>query len=451
MDQVRPRILIVDDDQNFVAALAEYARLSGCEISTAYSVAEARHATEEAVFDLVLVDLDLPDGNGLELISELDLASCGQIAIITGNPSARTAAQAFQLPVLDYVEKPIDGDKLRSLLERASRAFAARVPLASPSPAEGGEACGAMVGHSPVMQGLFADIRRVAQFEVSVLICGESGTGKDLAARAIHEYSGRKGRLIAVNCGAVTAELLGSQLFGHEKGSFTGALKQHQGYFEQAEGGTLFLDEITEMPLNLQVHLLRVLENHTITRLGGDSEQKIDVRVIAATNRDPRQAVAEGRLREDLYYRLIDFPLTLPALRERGSDVCLLAQRFLERLNAHYKTDKVFAPGVEAVLLRHDWPGNVRELKHAVQRSYILATDTVDLRVESPAPSASSGTRTSDGAIVFTVGMSFEQIEQQMLAATLRHFGNDKAKAAATLGISVKTIYNRLAKLDRQA
>ena len=446
MEQFSPRILIVDDDQNFVAALAEYARLSGCEVQSAYTVAAAREATEQQSFDLVLVDLDLPDGRGLELISELDLASCGQIAIITGNPSARTAAQAFQLPVLDYIEKPIDGDKLRSLLERASRAFAARAP-AVPVPLDG-EACGAMVGASEVMLGIFANIRRVAPFDVSVLICGESGTGKDLAARAIHEYSGRKGRMIAVNCGAVTAELLGSQLFGHEKGSFTGALRQHQGFFEQAEGGTIFLDEITEMPLSLQVHLLRVLENRTITRIGGDAEQRIDVRVIAATNRDPRQAVSEGRLREDLYYRLIDFPLTLPPLRERGGDVCLLAQRFLDRLNAHYKTAKMFSPGTDAALLRHPWSGNIRELKHVVQRSYILGGDGIDLHLLDVTASAVAVAAPGSG-IVFTVGMSLEQVERQMLLATLKHFDNDKAKAAAALGISVKTVYNRLAKFDK--
>jgi DNA-binding NtrC family response regulator len=425
--------------------MSEYAKLFGCDAHSTFSVAGARQATEEQSFDLVLVDLDLPDGNGLELISELDLASCGQIAVVTGNPTARSAAKAFQLPVLDYIEKPIDGDKLRALLDRASRSFAAR-----PAPAaDAGEACGAMIGASPIMLAIFRNIRLVASFEVTVLICGESGTGKDLAARAIHEFSGRRGAMISVNCGAVTPELLGSQLFGHERGSFTGAVKQHQGFFEQAAGGTIFLDEITEMPLNLQVHLLRVLENRTITRIGGTTEQKIDVRVIAATNRDPKKAVTEGRLREDLYYRLIDFPLTLPALRERGGDAMLLAQRFLDRLNTRYKTGKTFAPDTELRLKQHSWPGNVRELKHVVQRSYILGKDVVTVEPENvsvPAAMADSG-----NAVQFTVGMTFEEIENKMLQMTLQHYNNDKAKAAAALDISVKTIYNRLARVIKAA
>jgi transcriptional regulator with PAS, ATPase and Fis domain len=203
------------------------------------------------------------------------------------------------------------------------------------------------------------------------------------------------------------------------------------------------------MPLNLQVHLLRVLENRTITRIGGADEQKIDVRVIAATNRDPKQAVADGRLREDLYYRLIDFPLTLPALRERGDDVNLLAHRFLERLNARYKSSKTFAEGTDTQLRQHNWPGNIRELKHVVQRSYILGGEEVKVQFESAPGAAAAKTNGSapavrEGGIVFTVGMTFEEVERQMLTATLEHFGQDKAKAAAALGISVKTIYNRL-------
>lgn len=449
METFNPKILIVDDDRDFVAALSEYAQLSGCEASGAFSAEQARQATEAQSFDLVLVDLDLPDANGLELISELDLASCGQIAVVTGNPSARSAARALQLPVLDYIEKPVDGDKLRALLERAARAFDQRVPQMRH---DADAACGPMLGNSPVMRGIFGNIRRVAPFDVSVLICGESGTGKDLAARAIHEHSRRRGRMVAVNCGAVTAELLGSQLFGHEKGSFTGALRQHQGCFEQAEGGTIFLDEITEMPASLQVHLLRVLENRTITRIGSTDELAIDVRVIAATNRDPRQAIAEGRLREDLYYRLIDFPLALPPLRERGEDLLLLARHFLQRLNTHYRTQKQFAPDWEAKLLRHAWPGNIRELKHVVQRSFILASELleIDLHTESPPPAPAASAVPGDGTISFRVGMSFAEVEQAMLEATLHHYGDDKAKAAAVLGVSVKTIYNRLSRKPPQ-
>jgi len=290
----------------------------------------------------------------------------------------------------------------------------------------------------------------VAPTEASVLIVGESGTGKELVARAIHEESGRSGSLIAVNSGAVPPELLASQLFGHEKGSFTGAHSRQAGFFEQAHGGSLFLDEITEMPLHLQVHLLRVLESKIVRRVGGQVDIPVDVRVISATNRLPQQAIVEGRLREDLFYRLSEFPLSLPPLRDRPDDIPVLADTFLARLNERYRTHRSFAPGVVERFRRHRWPGNVRELRNMVQRAYILAEgNLVDVSIETQ---HACGPIAEDmHSITFRIGTTVEEIERRMLFKTLAYFGDNKIKAAEALGISAKTIYNWLARYQSDA
>ena len=295
------------------------------------------------------------------------------------------------------------------------------------------------------MQPIRDAIRRVAPTDASVIIVGESGTGKELVARAVHEESGRSGALVAVNSGAVPPELLASQLFGHEKGSFTGAHSRHAGFFEQAHGGTLFLDEITEMPLHLQVHLLRVLESKTVRRVGGQADIAVDVRVISATNRLPQQAIAEGRLREDLFYRLSEFPLALPPLRDRPDDIGLLADTFLARLNQRYGTRRFFAPSVIDRLTRHRWPGNVRELRNLVQRAYIMADgNRVDVDFETQRPREPIAEDMH--SITFRIGTPFDEIERRVLLKTLAYYDNNKLKAAEVLGISAKTIYNRLAR-----
>lgn len=304
--------------------------------------------------------------------------------------------------------------------------------------------CGELVGESPCMRTVFQQIRRVAPSTLTVLLEGESGTGKELAARAIHALSGRHGDFVAINCGAVAPELLASVLFGHERGSFTGAVNEHRGLFEQAAHGTLFLDEVTEMPYTLQAHLLRALEGGVIRRIGSQRERDVDCRVVAATNRDSRGAVRDGALREDLYYRLSDFPLCLPPLRERPGDIFLLAKHFLDGLNSRHETDRHFARGTEIKLLAHAWPGNVRELRQIVSRAYLLG-DGEALCVELPERPPADDVERS-GSVAFRVGMSFEEVEQRMLRETLRYFGNDKVRAAAALGISLKTIYNRLAR-----
>ncbi|HLV77353.1 MAG TPA: sigma-54 dependent transcriptional regulator [Marinobacter sp.] len=300
---------------------------------------------------------------------------------------------------------------------------------------------------SRTMQQVERKIQRVAPTTATVLLQGESGTGKEVVAQAIHQLSGRRDKpFIAVNCGAISPQLIESELFGHEKGSFTGAVKEHHGVFERAHGGTLFLDEITEMPIDLQVRLLRVLETHRFSRVGSDREIATDIRVIAATNRCPETEVKEGRFREDLLYRLQVFPVQLPPLRKRREDIRDLAKGFLEQLNALEGTDKTLSEDALRLLEGYSWPGNLRELKNVIQRSYIMA-DTVIGQPElprfvvepSPPPEAEDGP-----CLRVSVGRSIADVEKELIFATLEECQGRKERAAHILGVSMKTLYNRL-------
>jgi len=302
--------------------------------------------------------------------------------------------------------------------------------------------CGLVRGTSPAMHRVYEMIERVAPTEASVLIVGESGSGKELVAQTIHQVSKRRrGAFVAVNCGAIPASLVEAELFGHEKGAFTGAARTHRGYFERAAGGTLFLDEVTEMSPDAQVRLLRVLETGKYWRVGGDTELRADVRVVAATNRDPSAAVAEGRLREDLMYRLAVFPISLPPLRNRGADVELLAAHFLAALNDEAGTSKTLSRRSLDVLRAHPWPGNVRELKNCVQRAFILADSQVELEHMLP---AAPGDVEDPSRLVFPLGTPLAAMEKRTILATLAHCQGNKRRAAQVLGVSLKTLYNRL-------
>jgi DNA-binding NtrC family response regulator len=434
----RPQLLIVDADIGFVHAAADVARRQGYEITIAGTLQQALARLEAGGFDLALVELALPDGSGLDLLEHLDLGNRTQAILVTSHPTVETALKALHLPIVDYVVKPLHPAQFRELIEKA------RGQRVLP-PAQGEDsAWHGLAGRSPQIRALREEILRVAPTEAAVFIHGESGVGKELVAAAVHAESGRSGNFVALNCGAVPAELLTSQLFGHEKGSFTGANARHLGLFQQADGGTLFLDEITEMPLHLQVHLLRTLETHTIRRIGGTEEIPVDVRIVAATNRPPDRARQEGKLREDLYYRLAEFPIRISALRERPEDLLPIAQLFLARLNERYGTQRAFPADIEALLSRHAWPGNVRELKNAIQRAYILSEDEL-VRPELPTRRPSAPLAETASTITFAVGTSLAEIERRMLYKTLAYFNDNKAKAAEALGITTKTIYNRLA------
>ena len=301
------------------------------------------------------------------------------------------------------------------------------------------------------MRSLFDTLERIADASATVIVLGESGSGKELVANAIHQLSERRQRpFIAVNCGALPETLIESELFGHERGSFTGAARTHRGCFERANGGTLFLDEITEMPVDMQVRLLRVLESGRFSRIGGDQEIATDVRVIAASNRDLRGAVAAGKLREDLMYRLCVIPVTVPALRDRGGDALLLGEMFLDRLNEENYTAKKFSHDSRQRIISYRWPVNVRELKNVIHRAYVLSDEDVDVDTggEIPgltAPSAPQQAEASGGnEVTIPVGTSLELAERALIMATLRSLDGSKSKAAQVLGISLKTLYNRL-------
>jgi DNA-binding NtrC family response regulator len=311
------------------------------------------------------------------------------------------------------------------------------LPCAAPSP---------LLGDSAAMQEVFRLIERVGPTEASVLLTGESGSGKELAAQSIHDRSARRGGpFIAINCGAIPAGLIEAELFGYEKGSFTGAIRAHAGVFERAQGGTLLLDEVTEMPLDMQTRLLRVLETRKFYRVGASVEFLSDVRVIASTNRCPLQAVQNGQLREDLLYRLAVFPIDLPPLRNRGNDVDLLAEHFLSELNTQSRTQKRLSALARMTLKQHTWPGNVRELKNCIERAFILGDQTLELAPLIQNAATRSGDAPTDRErLDIRVGSRIYDMERSLIEATLDYFKGNKRRAADALGCSLKTLYNKL-------
>jgi DNA-binding NtrC family response regulator len=434
--------LIVDDDQGFVLGLAELVRREGFVVASAGSLKQARQQIASRLPDIVLVDLRLPDGNGLDLLDSLEPTTAPEVVLITGNASLETAVDALRRGAIDYVTKPVDFARIKMALANVTRTLEMKGEIGNLR----GELrklgrFGPLIGTSPPMQAVYDLIGRVARTDASVLITGETGTGKEVVARTIHSLSRRsKEAFLPVNCGAISANLIESELFGHERGSFTGAERSHKGYFERAHGGTLFLDEITEMPLELQVRLLRVLETATVTRVGGNESVAIDVRILAATSLRVEEAVAASKLREDLFYRLSVFPITLPPLRERGEDVELLAEQYLSDLNAASGTAKHFTRACLERLRRHSWPGNVRELKNVIERAFILAeedvgVDSLPLGVTDAVPASS---------VMMRVGVPIAEAERRFILATLEQCEGDKKKAAKILKISLKTLYNRL-------
>ncbi|MGI9246583.1 MAG: sigma-54 interaction domain-containing protein [Steroidobacteraceae bacterium] len=315
-----------------------------------------------------------------------------------------------------------------------------------------------LIGNSEAMDVVRRLIERVAPMDSAVLICGESGCGKELVAESLHARSSRRaGPFVAINCGAIPPTLIEAELFGYEKGSFTGASRTHAGVFERANNGTLLLDEFTEMPLEMQARLLRVLETKRVRRVGAEVEIPANVRVLAATNRSPVDAVEAGHLREDIYYRLAVVLVRLPPLRERGEDILALAEYFLADLNRRHGHDKRFSPGMCERLVQYDWPGNVRQLRNAVERAFVLCDGVLDVDQEFGAAPArtpgngGSGTRSADPmSITLPIGSSLDDIERTFIVSTLEHFGGDKRRAASALGCSVKTLYNKLHLYRRQ-
>jgi DNA-binding NtrC family response regulator len=442
-----PHALIVDDDTEVLEWLGEIVRGEGFTTATADSLRNARAQLVRQTPDVLFTDLQLSDGLGTELVDDLESRAHTEVVVITGHASIDSAVQALRLGATDYLTKPVDIDRLLAILRRVPKTTELRVEI--------GELrkelrtlgrFGLLMGGSPPMQTLYDQLNRVAPTSATVLLIGQSGTGKELAAQTVHQLSRRKrAPFLAVNCGAISPQLIESELFGHEKGSFTGADRQHKGFFERANGGTLFLDEITEMGKDLQVKLLRVLETGTFLRVGLPSPIVTDVRMIAATNRQPERAVAEGKLREDLYHRLNVFPIQMPQLRDRGADIELLAQYFLDSFNKEEGTHKRFAPDALNRLYDHSWPGNVRELKNCVHRAFIMADEVIGPLRPEELPGGGGVPAEEDSALLTVrVGTPLDDIERRVTMATLAQCGNVKRRAAEILGISVKTLYNRL-------
>ena len=442
-------VFIVDDDANTREALAALAAAEGFTTASAGSVAEARIQLVRQRPDVVLMDLRLPDGSGMDLFEDLEDRSSIETILITGHASVESAVEALRLGASDYLTKPVNLQRLKAVLSRVPRSGELRAEIgALRDELRRLGRFGRLVGRSLLMQEVYDKIARVAPTEATVLLLGESGTGKEIVARTIHELSRRrKHPFLAINCGAISPNLIENEMFGHERGSYTGADRQHKGYFEQADGGTLFLDEITEMPLELQVRLLRVLETGSFMRIGTTKTIETDVRIIAATNRDPREAVRAGKLREDLYHRLNVFPLEMPPLRARGDDVELIATYFLDELNEACGTKKKFAPGAIARMKQYPWPGNVRELKNYIHRVFIMAGDQglegPTLEAEA-APVRSISAPSSAPAITVPLGTPLSVAARELILSTLQHCNGERKRTAEMLGICTKTLYNRL-------
>ena len=398
-----PSALIIDEGFAGRRSLARRVAEAGFVTRAVDTAEKARCELADPDFDLALADLAVLDEEGRKLFDALSHGS---------------------MPVTGVYSDPGNGRSAGALQPGLSR-------------------LGRLIGSSVPMQHVYDQLLRVAPTTATVFLVGESGTGKELAAELIHGLSARASKPFApVNGGALSPGLIESELFGHEKGSFTGADRCREGLFECAEGGTLLLDEITETPLDFQVKLLRFLESGKVRRVGGDRSIEVDVRVIAATNRDPEEAVAQGKLREDLLYRLMVFPIELPPLRRRAEDATLIAQHYLDRLNRGNGAQKRFTSGALQELREHRWPGNVRELRNAVERAFILADGEIPASCFFLEPFDRTGRQEEDLGV--RVGMTIAEMERRLIVATLERLRGDKKKAAKTLGISLKTLYTRL-------
>ena len=441
------KVLIVDDDKNFASALSTVVQRQGYQVDVVNDCKNANSKLSENGHDIVLVDMVLPDGSGIDVIENAPVGHNGRFVVITGHPSVDTAVRTMRGRAIDYLVKPVDAGTVVELLSRLQSLEQAAAAAGDKSAARSENSHGygqQLLGKSPAIMQLKDQTAKIAPTAARVLIQGESGSGKELVAERIHRLSKRPGELHAINCGAISRDLIGSELFGHEKGSFTGANAQRQGIFERADGGTLFLDEITEMPIDMQVHLLRVIETGKINRVGSNKEIAVDVRILSATNCDPMKAVQDGKLREDLYFRLAEMPLAVPSLRERGHDIELLANYFISVLNREYQGNKSIDEQAMLLLMRYSWPGNVRELHHVIHRAYIVSESVLDLSQLRMSPQ-----NDSQSASRMTVGQTIAEIEERLIQQTLEHFEGDKPKSARVLGISLKTLYNRLNRYDR--
>jgi len=436
-------ILLIDDDIEFTQVATHIIEFLGHMVSVADSVAEAKEWLEHNDYDHLLIDFMLPDGSGLHVYEHIqNKTRQPRVTFITGNPKIKSAISHIAGPSVDYLMKPIEREDLEIILnsKKAKPAKSTKKQAGSKLP-QAHFNC--LIGESAPMQKLYKMIERVAASDANVMLMGESGVGKELVAQAIHNASDSDGDLIATNCGGLSKELIGSELFGHEKGAFTGAVGQKKGVFERASNGSLFLDEVTEMPIDMQPNLLRVLETKRVNRVGGTQEFDVNCRVISATNRSLEQIARDNILREDIYFRLAVFPIEIPPLRERQEDIILLASTFLNQLNKEHNENYVLSPAQLEKLASHDWPGNVRELRHTLHRAFIMSepdSSTLELPTSFESPFSQKGQTPT----AMSAGKTIEEVEKALIYATLDEVDGNKTVAAEMLGISTKTLYNRL-------
>jgi len=456
------QLLIIDDHDSMREGLELLLRKRGHRTVSAENGKRGLELLDELGADLVITDLKMAHVDGIEVLRRIkEQHGSTDVLIMTGYGTIENAVEAMKLGAVDFITKPFSSEEFgvkvdRLLADRLERTVDSRT-ISAPAPTNGerphfGHQYGEIVGSSEVMQDVFRWVDRVARSESSVIVYGESGTGKELIARAIHEHSSRKdGPFVRVNCGALSESLLDSELFGHERGAFTGADKQRRGRFELAHGGTLFLDEIATISLSTQIRLLRVLQERELERVGGEETIAVDVRIIAATNSSAEELLKEHGFREDLFYRLHVVPLTLPPLRARRSDVPVLAEHFLEKLRDRTRTPvRRLAPSCLEQLSRHSWPGNVRELENVIERALVLAEDEVLAGSDLPPLGLPTDPAIPEGPHLPQTGMDLaeelERIEERLIREALERAGGVKAEAARLLKLKPSALHYKLAK-----
>jgi DNA-binding NtrC family response regulator len=440
------RVLVVDDHARARESMSDVLGQAGHHVQPCASAAEALQAMQTARFDCIVTDLKMPGMTGIEFIIQLRQRQCATpIVMVTAHATVATAVDAMRHGAFDYIEKPFEADALERLVSQAMR----HGRLVNPEPADvlAEPTAAAMIGSSPLMQALRTRILQIGPTGETVLIMGESGTGKELVARAIHAASHRHGApMVSLNCPVLSAQLMESELFGHEKGAFTGADTARNGRFEAADGGTILLDEVTEIDMSLQAKLLRVLQEKSFERVGSCKTIEVDVRVLATTNRELLREVSAGRFRADLYYRLAVLPLVVPPLRQRREDVPELADYFFKRSAQRLQRDPCrLEPAAAQLLVDYHWPGNVRELENIITRASVLTTTgqvTADELRRWLISAADEGEEKEDESL--PVGTSLEEMERRLIEATLDHYGGHRARTAKALGIGIRTLSGKL-------
>ena len=442
-------VLVIDDEEAHAEVMGEILERAGCACAVVTDGAEGLRLVRESDCDVVVTDLVMHEVDGMAILREAkQLESPPAVIMVTGHGSISSAVEAMRQGAANYLTKPVDGDELRALVRRAAenrRLHQRNTELERQIDERYGFE--GIIGNSPRMQRIFDLLRQISPTDATVLIRGESGSGKELIAKAIHNNSPRRNRsFVALNCAALSESILESELFGHERGAFTGATTRRKGRFEYAHRGTLFLDEIGDMPMTTQIKLLRVIEQKEITHVGSNVPIRVDVRLVAATHQDLEGLVKEGAFREDLYYRINVVRVDLPPLRERPGDIPLLIDAFIKEFAAHHgKTIAGITPAARAVLERCAWPGNVRELKNTIESMVVIAgSETLD--VADIPPGMTSGEAGAPAPEPSLAGRSLEEIEKEAIVQTLELTGGNREETAARLGIGERTLYRKLEK-----